>query len=123
MNLAVFGVARASLTALAAAGEVRVPGLAVAVAAFRSRLDEVRSRAYRLIDHVADDEALADRLALRVAAVRLALDVTAAEVAASAGAAMDLSHPAQRHSREALFLSVQAQTAEVRAATVTSLAG
>jgi len=123
VNPAVFGLVRASVKALAAAGDGRVPGLSAAVTTFRSRLDEVRSRAYRLFDDVGDDEALADRLTLRVAAVRLALDVTAAEVAASAGAAMDVGHPAQRRAREALFLSVQAQTVEVRAATVASLAG
>lgn len=123
VNPAVIGVVRASLAGLAAAGGTRVQGLDPAVTAFGSRLGDVRSRAYRLLDEVPDDEALSDRLALRVAAVRLALDVTAAEVAASAGAAMDLAHPAQRHAREALFLSVQAQTADVRAATVASLAG
>lgn len=123
VNPAVFGVARASLAGLAAAGGTRVPGLSAAVAAFGARLDDVRSSAYRLLDEVPDDEALTDRLELRVTAVRLALDVTAAEVAAGAGAAMDLRHPAQRHAREALFLSVQAQTPDVRAATIASLAG
>lgn len=100
-----------------------MPGVSAAVAAFGSRLVDVRARAYRLLDEVPDDEALDERLELRVRAMQLALDVTAAEVAASAGAAMTAGSPAQRHAREALFLSVQAQTADVRGATVAALAG
>ncbi len=121
VNPAVFGVARASLAGLATCDEARVPGVSAAVAAFRARLTDVRARAYRLLDEVPDDEALDERLQLRVQAVQLALDVTAAEVAASAGAAMTTGSPAQRHAREALFLSVQAQTADLRGATVTAL--
>jgi alkylation response protein AidB-like acyl-CoA dehydrogenase len=122
-NPAVFGVARASLAGLAERDEAHVPGVSAAVAAFGSRLVDVRARAYRLLDDVPDDEALDERLELRVRALQLALDVTAAEVAASAGAAMTAGSPAQRHAREALFLSVQAQTADVRGATVAALAG
>lgn len=123
VNPAVLGVARASLAGLATADQTRVTGLAGAVTAFTARLDAVRSAAYRLLDEAPDDEALDERLTLRVAATRLALEVTAAEVAAAAGAAMTAGHPAQRHAREALFLSVQAQTPPVRAATVSALAG
>jgi len=122
-NPAVFGVARAALAGLAGHDEARVPGLSAAVAAFGVRLADVRARAYRLLDEVPDGEALEQRLELRVQAGRLALDLTAAEVAASAGAAMTAGSAAQRHAREALFFVVQAQTAAARGATVTALAG
>lgn len=121
-NPAVFGVARAALADLAEVAD-RQPALGEAVTRFRARLERVRAEAYRLLDEVPDEEALDLRLGLRVAAIRVALDVTAAAVAAHAGAAMASGHPAQRRAREALFLAVQAQTAEVRAATVSSLAG
>jgi hypothetical protein len=48
----------------------------------------------------------------------LARRVTDALVAASGGGAISLSHPAQRLSREATFFLIQAQTADLRRATM-----
>lgn len=121
-NPALFGVAGAALSDLAGVAD-RQPALGGAVEDFRRRLAEVRSGAYRLLDEVPDDEGIPERLALRASATRLGLAVTAAAVAAHAGAAMLTGHPAQRRAREALFLAVQAQTPDVRAATVAALAG
>jgi alkylation response protein AidB-like acyl-CoA dehydrogenase len=49
----------------------------------------------------------------------LARRATDALVAASGGGAMSLEHPAQRLSREATFYLIQAQTADLRAASLT----
>ena len=119
---ALFGVARAALADLAEVA-ARQPVLGDAVARFGERLSHTRSAAYALLDRAPGDEALPERLELRAAATLLALDVTAAAVAAHAGAAMTGGHPAGRRAREALFLTVQAQTAGVRASTVRALAG
>ena len=51
----------------------------------------------------------------------LARRATDALVAASGGGAMDLTHPAQRLSREATFFLIQAQTGALRAASLRRL--
>lgn len=79
---------------------------------------DVRHRAYRLIDEVAPIEQVPQRLALRAHALQLLVHGTSALVATGAGAAMATQHPAQRLAREALFHLVQAQTADVRRATL-----
>ncbi|MGZ5128578.1 MAG: acyl-CoA dehydrogenase family protein, partial [Actinomycetota bacterium] len=48
----------------------------------------------------------------------LARRATDSLVAASGGGAMSLDHPAQRLSREATFYLIQAQTGDLRAATL-----
>jgi len=78
----------------------------------------LREQAYRLLDEVPPGERVQDRLRLRAEALHLLLGTSGALVAAWAGAAMSLEHPAQRYAREALFHLVQAQTAPVRAATL-----
>jgi alkylation response protein AidB-like acyl-CoA dehydrogenase len=111
---AVFGVTDAALTLLAETG---TPGPAAGTAArLAEQVAVVRERAYALIDTVAPDEAVPERLELRARAQRLMIEATTALVVARAGRAMSLSDPAQRHAREALFLLVQAQTARARAA-------
>jgi alkylation response protein AidB-like acyl-CoA dehydrogenase len=120
-NPAVLGVAAAALDRLEQ-GARRVgsrEGLA-AVAALRSRLDDVSARIDALIDRSAEvadeaDAVAAEQVHLRTLAHRVALDVTAALVGAGGGRAMSLTDPAQRWAREALFLVVQAQTAPARA--------
>lgn len=90
------------------------------------QLDEqgalLRARAYRLIDEVAPEEAVEDRLRQRGHALELVNRAAAVLVAAGAGASMASSHPHQRLAREALFHLVQAQTPAVRAATVSRYA-
>ncbi len=54
----------------------------------------------------------------RAACVLLAQQAATAAVAAAGGRAMDLDHPGQRLAREASFYTIQAQTADGRAATL-----
>lgn len=110
VNPAVFGIAQAAVRLLEGAGQD------AAAAGFDAAVGRVRREAYALLDEAAPEERLDDRLALRVEAGDLALRVTAAAVAAGGGRGMTLTSPAQRLAREALFMSVQAQNAEVRAA-------
>jgi hypothetical protein len=83
-------------------------------------LDGLRSRAYELQDATGPR---AERIAVRAQAHALALRASAALVAAGAGRSMLAGNPAQRLAREALFLLVQGQDAEVRAAQLSVLAG
>ncbi len=113
---ATFGIARAALDGLRAAGGAA--GLADSLAA---ALDQVRQRAYQLIDDVPAGERVEERIALRAEALRLTLQAAAAGVAAQGGKGMSADHPAQRLARAALFMLVQAQTPELRAATLARL--
>ena len=64
------------------------------------------------------DRAIAEGSAERDRGLDLARRATDALVAASGGGAMSLDHPAQRLSREATFYLIQAQTGDLRAATL-----
>ncbi|MEU2426655.1 acyl-CoA dehydrogenase family protein [Streptomyces sp. NPDC007851] len=103
---AVFGVARAALALVAE--EYAAP--------LRARLDEVRRRAYALADHPVPQERAEERLAVRAEAFTLLRTATTAAVVAGGGRALSLDNRAQRLAREALFLLVQGQTGESRAA-------
>jgi alkylation response protein AidB-like acyl-CoA dehydrogenase len=60
-------------------------------------------------------------VALRAWSLDLALRSAYALVAAHGGRSMSLSHPAQRLLREASFYAIQAQTGELRRATLARL--
>ena len=64
------------------------------------------------------ERAVAAGAAERDRGLALARRATDALVAASGGGAMSLDHPAQRLSREATFYMIQAQTGELRAASL-----
>jgi hypothetical protein len=120
---AAFGLAASALRLLAEHGVRRHERAAVEAArALAARLGAARARAYALLDDVAPQEALDERLVLRAEALRLGVECATALVAAGAGGAMLSTAPAQRKAREALFLLVQAQTAQVRAATLRAFA-
>ena len=85
---------------------------------FAAQLDDVRNRAYALQD---GSGPRAERIAVRAEAHALALRASAALVAAGAGRSMLAGNPAQRLAREALFLLVQGQDAEIRAAQISAL--
>nr|WP_199273031.1 acyl-CoA dehydrogenase family protein [Streptomyces broussonetiae] len=110
---AVFGVAEAALSLLD-------PKTA---APFTARLADVRRRAYALADHPAPLERVVERLAVRAEAYEVLRTATTAAVVAGGGRSMALTSRAQRLAREALFLLVQGQTAESRAAHLRALAG
>ncbi len=109
-----FGVARAALTELAMVSEQAQE----AAAALSWRLEEVRHRAYALVDDVAPAEAVDERLQLRAQALMLGVEATSALVAAVGGRAMTGDHPAQRWAREAMFHLVFAQTSAAKTASL-----
>ncbi|WP_225825417.1 acyl-CoA dehydrogenase family protein [Streptomyces naphthomycinicus] len=118
---AVFGVAEAALSLLE--DETAAP--------LRSRLAAVRRRAYALADlpapherggeGPAEAEWAGELLAVRAAAYEVLGTATTAAVVAGGGRAMALTSRAQRLAREGLFLLVQGQTAESRAAHLRAL--
>ncbi|WP_306320211.1 MULTISPECIES: acyl-CoA dehydrogenase family protein [unclassified Streptomyces] len=117
-NPAVFGVARAALDLLDAAGDGEAKETA---AVLRERIHVVRRDAYALVDEVPAAERLDDRLAAKTRAYDLMRAATTAAIAAGGGRAFGLSQPAQRLAREGLFLVVQGQTPEVRSAHLAAL--
>ncbi|WP_208921775.1 acyl-CoA dehydrogenase family protein [Streptomyces capitiformicae] len=110
---AVFGVAESALSLLDQDDAT--------TKALRLRLDRVRRQAYALADHPAPHEHMEERLALKTKAYGLLRKATTAAVVAGGGRSLDLDNRAQRLAREALFLLVQGQTAEVRQAHLDSL--
>lgn len=110
---AVFGISEAALGLL----EEDVAG------PLRTRLDEVRRRAYALADHPVPNEYLEERLALRTQAFEVMRTATTAAVVAGGGRSMTLTSRAQRLTREGLFLLVQGQTKESRTAHLKALTG
>ncbi|MGW3031666.1 acyl-CoA dehydrogenase family protein [Streptomyces sp. NPDC001178] len=108
---AVFGITQAALLLLDE--ETAAP--------LRARLAEVREQAYALVDGAAPHEHAAERLALRTQAYEVMQAATTAAVVSGGGRSMLLTHRAQRLAREGLFLLVQGQTQESRAAHLDSL--
>lgn len=107
----VLGVAQAAADRLVAGDDLagRDTG-----AALRDAIHDVRVEAYALIDEAAPTEHLDRRLSLRAEALRLCVDSTTALVVSRSGRAMLRSDDAQLLARWALFLTVQAQTADLR---------
>ncbi|MFF3849144.1 acyl-CoA dehydrogenase family protein [Streptomyces sp. NPDC002328] len=112
-NPAVFGLTEAALALLDE--DTATP--------LRARLTETRHHAYALADHPDPHEHLAEKLALRTQAYEILQAATVAAVVTGGGRSMLLTHRAQRLAREALFLLVQGQTQESRAAHLRALAG
>ena len=107
------------------------PGVAEATAALGDALQERRSAADRISASIARvmgdatgdvEAAVAAGAAERDLGLDLARRATDALVAASGGGAMSLEHPAQRLSREATFFLIQAQTGDLREASLARLA-
>jgi alkylation response protein AidB-like acyl-CoA dehydrogenase len=112
---AVFGLTAAALALLDRRGAERgEPAARQAAARLSERMAEVRQRAYRLLDDVPPGERRPQRLALRAQAQQVMTDATTALVISGAGGSLADGAPAQRLAREALFLLVQAQTADSR---------
>jgi alkylation response protein AidB-like acyl-CoA dehydrogenase len=85
---------------------------------------ECRALAYALADDPRTDDAhLARMVEARAWSYDIALRAAGALVASAGGGAMQRSHPAQRLLREAAFYSIQAQSAELRSATLDRLQG
>lgn len=116
---AVFGLAASALALLhRRAVERDDPVAAGAAERISDQLRQVRAEAYQLLDHVAAQEETPTRLLLRARSLRLLTEATTALVVSGAGASLLIGNPAERKAREALFLLVQAQTADSRRATL-----
>ena len=91
-------------------------------ATFDAELLDCRSHAYALLDEDrADDEHLAALTAARAWSCELAVRAATALVVAGGGRSMLRSNPAQRLLREATFFTIQAQSADLRTATLARL--
>jgi len=119
-NPAAFGVVRGALAELRSIADRRSDAdIASTVDALAGECRAVRKRAYALMDAGGPRQ---ERLALRARSLDLAVQATSAVVVARAGAAMRRGQAAERRVREAMFLLVQAQTANTRAASLALLA-
>lgn len=119
---AVFGLLRNTTRRLAQLAQRRCDATAGELARrLHEEGEDLRGRAYALVDHVPPDEQLADRLALRAVSLDVAVRATTALIVASGGGAMSLDAAPQRLAREAMFHLVQMQTAPVREATLQRL--
>jgi len=117
---AAFGLAATAIGALAR--RARQSGQAAvdeAAGELAEELEACRARSYGLSDLGRDgDVHLAALVEARAWGLDLAMRSAQAFVAATGGAAMALDNPAQRLVREAAFWSIQAQSASLRAATL-----
>lgn len=107
---AIFGVVRGAISELA--DIARPPEVTELVDEITSVGRSLRSTAYALADADGDPEV---RRELRAASLDLAARSAQAVVVARSGGAMVTGTSAERRAREAMFLQVQAQTADVRA--------
>ncbi len=123
-NPASFGMARAAVNELAQVGERTgqraVTGTAMELA---KEIRDLRASAYTLADAAAADTTVADaseieRTEIRARALDLNVRAANALVTACGGSAMSLWVSPQRRAREAIFLLVQGQTAQLRDATL-----
>lgn len=90
--------------------------------ALDSELADCRHHAYALLDEErADDEHLAALVRARAWSCELAVRAATALVVAGGGRSILRSDPAQRLLREAAFFAIQAQTSDLRAATLARL--
>ncbi len=116
---AVIGVAAAALRHLTAGGPRGAePAAAQAASAIGARLARVRSEALRYLEQVPPERGGHDRLALRAEALHVMAEATTALVAAGGGRSMANGAVAERLARGGLFLIIQAQTHDVRTATL-----
>jgi len=118
-NPAAFGLARAAIADLDELAAQRHDELMRALAAdLAMQCREMRERAYGLMDATDREGTRNERLALRAQALDLATRAAMANVTARAGDAMMTGCSAERRLRESMFLLVQAQTADTRAASL-----
>lgn len=109
---AVFGHLRATADFLLQSPPYEELGLRLA-----RKTARLRAEAYALRDGPAAGEATGERLALRAAALDLAVRGAAACVAVAGGRSIQFGHTAGRLSREAQFHLIQAQTTPLRTET------
>lgn len=116
VNPAAFGLIRGALGELREIGRRRNDALMLDLADdWTKRARELRRAAYQAID---DDGDLVERVRMRAQSLDMAVQAATAVVTARAGAAMRTGCHAERRVREAMFLMVQAQTSQTRAASL-----
>jgi alkylation response protein AidB-like acyl-CoA dehydrogenase len=115
---AVFGVSEAAIDLLASSRDA--DGRAAAER-LRGRMHRLRSDAYALLDE-ADPDCLDERLRVRAEALALCVQAGSAAVVSGGGRSLLATERAQLYARWALFLSVQAQTAALRAVQLSRVA-
>lgn len=114
-----FGCIRAGLDVIAAAAIAKdSPGIAVACTKLEQKLDRLKQHFLQ-----SQHSSKAEQLALRAAAIDLAVRCGHAAVVVSSGAANGRLHPAGRVYREALVYTVSGQTKDVMAATLDRILG
>ena len=119
---AAIGVLRRALAALANLAHRRGdPPTQRAVDQLAGAAQAARTRAYRMADDATST--VAERAAVRGELLDLAVRATSSLVVARGGASMAEVDPAARWAREALFHLVQAQSYDVRAATLAAIGG
>ncbi|WP_293347007.1 MULTISPECIES: acyl-CoA dehydrogenase family protein [unclassified Microcoleus] len=112
-----FGCIRAGLDVIAAAAIVKdSPAIAAACTKLEQKLDRLKQHFLQ-----SQHSSKAEQLALRAAAIDLAVRCGHAAVVVSSGAANGRLHPAGRVYREALVYTVSGQTKDVMAATLDRL--
>jgi hypothetical protein len=116
---AVFGVTEASIDLLESGREAE--GRAAA-SRLRARMTRLRADAYALLDEADPHEHVPERLSLRAESLALCREASAAAVIAGGGRSLLVAERAQLYARWALFLSVQAQTAALRAVQLSRVA-
>ncbi len=116
-NPAAFGLARACIAELSELADVRGDEVMAQLASsLADECREVRARAYALAEDPDRAGTRPARLQARADSLALASRAAQAVITARAGAAMLSGTPAERRLREAMFLLVQAQTADTRRA-------
>lgn len=114
-----FGLQRECARRLAETAAARDDGTAAALAhSLAAEGERLRAVAYTLLDDVAPEDHVEDRLAVRASVLELVMRTATALVAATGGSAMAADAAPQRLAREALFQQVQAQTATTREASL-----
>ncbi|MEG3977696.1 acyl-CoA dehydrogenase family protein [Microcoleus sp. herbarium8] len=116
---ATFGCIRAGLDVIAAAATAKdSPLIAAAGGKLELKLDRLKQN-FRQSQH----SSKAEQLALRAAAIDLAVRCGHAAVVVSGGAANGIQHPAGRVYREALVYTVSGQTKDVMEAAIDRIVG
>ena len=116
------GCARGSIRLLCESAERRpLPVIGRAAQSFARELENVRAQIREANTRTGEPDFFANAVKLRAHAIDLAVRAAHAAVAANSGGANNLSHPAQRLYREAMFYTIQAQTTDVMDATLARL--
>ena len=118
-NPAVYGLARGALADLVTRGRDRGDSACgEAAEALAKEIRTVRNRAYELLGEPDSPAVRAEAIALRATSLDLATEAAVTALTARAGAGVLSGCDQERRVREAMFLRIQAQTADSRSASL-----